>query len=81
MSVVNLREYQTRRLEAAADRMAAGLSALRVPAELQAVWNCRLEAAAKARVLKAEADRQGEGLPTLWHELLAVETGWRDDAG
>jgi hypothetical protein len=77
VSVTDLREYQTRRLEQAAERMAETLAAMRVPDELQAAWDSRLDTAVKARILKAETDRPGDGLPALWRELVAVESGWR----
>ena len=76
--VVSLREYQYSRLEPAADRMAETLAVMRVPDELRAAWDSRLGTAAKARILKAETDRPGDGLPALWRELVAVESGWRD---
>ena len=77
MTIISIREYQTAHLEPAADRMAATLAAMRVPDELQTVWNHRLDTAAKARILKAETDQPGDGLPTMWCELVAVESGWR----
>ena len=77
MSITNLREYQTRRLESAADRMAEALETMRLPDELRTLWGGRLDMAAQRRILEAEAGKPGDGLPALWRKLLAVETGWR----